>query len=262
MYINDLIQVGVHPSVFADPNVQRIWSNVLHGLAGRDRLKEWNDIIDAGVSVSVSELCLLLLPKNTSFKEEYHMLHGIVNVLFKDYLTCDSNVYGIVDGIYCSPVKDYSVKKSFLRRRRVNYSLFSKVFTWRFLPYVYVIFSFVSCIILTQFFLPEQGKDAKEIMQIDTWVVYSGLVFFALVGLEIGDRKENRVFISELLQMGGCFFLLVFLIVVSCTRPYYHIDKWDCLRYVAAGGVYLLFGILALFFDRRFSLILNSNKAG
>ncbi len=262
MYIDELIQVGVHPNVFADPNVQRLWSNILHGLVGKEKIKEWNDIIDAGVAASLSDLCRLLLPNKNSFKEEYNMLHDIVKVLLKDYFTYDSDVYGIVDGIYCSPVKDVFGKKSFLRRRRVNYSLISKVFTWKFLPYVYVILSLITCFIILRSFLPSLGKDAGEIIYKVTGASYLLLIIFALVALEIGDRKESRVFISEMILLGGSFLLLVYLIVVACTKPYYHIDKWDCFRYIVAGGVFLFFGIIAGFLDRRFSLILNSNKAG
>ncbi len=260
MYIDELIQVGVHPNVFADPNVQRLWSNILHGLDGKKKIKDWNDIADAGVTASLSELCHLLLPSNPQFKEEHHMLHDIMSVLLKDHLAYDSDVYGIVDGIYSSPVKDALGKKSFLRRRRVSYSLLSKAFTWRFLPYVYVVSSLIACFILMRYVLPEPGKDAEGIMQTATWFVYSWFIIFALGVLESGNRKNSRVFISEMILLGGSFLLLVILIVIACTKPYYHINQWDCLRYIVAGGVYLLFGILALVFDGRFSLILNSNK--
>lgn len=221
-------------------------------------ISTWRDVEDANIDNSLFAICTHLLPPCKRFKDEENNLRLIVRTVLEERLSLNADLDSIVCSLNRYRFHGYSC---FFEYNRRTFSAIEKLITWRWLPVLYVVFSIIVGFYLLVAFnngVPFGNSGAAYVLF--PYALAFPLLFFCFGG-EIDNEKKAKMGVSICefgLTVINLFGLCGF--VIWCSNNLVEIDISSGLGFVYASFSHLLFGLLSLFFAKRFGFLLSLLK--
>ena len=209
----------------------------------------WKDVEIANIDNSLFAICTHLLPLCRRIKDEESYLRLIVRTVLENRLSLDADLDGIVCHLNRYRFRGYSC---FFEYNRESFSAIEKLLTWRCLPLLFVFIS----LIVGFYFLVAFNHGIPFRFSLITYVWAFPLLICALGG-GIDDEKKGkmRVSICEFGLTVLCLFGLSYWVIWSSNHMI--MDTSSGLGFAYASICHLFFGILSLFFAKRFGFLLS-----
>lgn len=216
-------------------------------------ITSWGNIKSMDLDESLIGLCDRLLPNCKRYKEEERFIRLIVRAVLDKRLHIDADLDGIVSGIYHYRISRY---QSFFDYRRTSYSLKDKILMWRGLPVLFVILSIIAGL----FFLLTFNKKLPGAFWKGTWPWLAVVCVFPLFFYCFAQNDEHKARKSiSTFEFGLCAINLLVLcgLTIWCSSNYVKMDISSGLGFAYSSICHLVFGILSLFFAKRFGFLLS-----